>query len=143
MNHSITTNASVTNASRSTASRAIERLRRSRSLASMLPSLLFTGALTLIMTAVMQLVWEGLTADFFSVWMTTWLTAWPIAFPVAYLIGPATSRFAARITAPARTRKPQVRQPVGLWFDDIADASARATAKNGLRANHRLRDPFH
>lgn len=137
MNQAITTHASA-----SPASRAIQGLRRSRSVASMLPSLLFSGALTFIMAAVMQLGWEGPTANFFSAWMTTWLTAWPIAFPVAYLIGPATSRLAARITAPARARTPQVRRPVGLWFDDIADASARATAKNGLRANHRLRDPF-
>ncbi|WP_334191048.1 DUF2798 domain-containing protein [Noviherbaspirillum sp.] len=137
MNHTISTD--VTG---SLASRTIQALRRSRSLASMLPSLLFTGALTLVMTAVMQLVWEGPTANFFNAWMITWLTAWPIAFPVAYLIGPATSRFAARISAPARTRTPQVRRPVGLWFDDIADASSRATRKNGLRANHRLRYPF-
>jgi hypothetical protein len=137
MNHALSTDTSA-----SLTHRVTQALRRSRSLASMLPSLLFTGALTFVMTAVMQLVWEGPTANFFSVWMTTWLTAWPIAFPVAYLIGPVTSRFAARISAPARTRTPQVRRPVGLWFDDIADVSSRATAKNGLRANHRLRDPF-
>ena len=105
----------------------VHRLRRSRSLASMLPALLFSGLMTLVVTGVMH-VTSGAIADGFAArWMESWLTAWPIAFPVAYLTGPAVLRLAATISAPARM---QVRQ--GLAFGDIADASRRVSRRNGF-----------
>lgn len=116
----------------------VYRLRRSRSIASMLPSFFLSGVITLVMTAVMHLMWTGWTAGFLSVWMESWLTAWPIAFPVAYLVGPALTRLAARISAPARE---QSRLP-GLAFGDIASASARVTARNGLTVLRNLK-PAH
>lgn len=107
----------------------VYRLRRSRSIASMLPSLLLSGVITLVMTAVMQVMWSGWSNGFIGVWMESWLTAWPIAFPVAYLSGPALQKLAAAISAPAN--RAAARTP-GLAFGDIADASARVTANNGF-----------
>lgn len=106
----------------------VHRLRRSRSLASMLPALLFSGLMTLVVTAVMHVTSGAMADGFAGRWMESWLTAWPIAFPVAYLTGPAVLRLAAAISAPARM---QARYP-GLAFDDIADASRRVTRRNGF-----------
>lgn len=103
------------------------RLRRSRSIASMLPALLFSGLMTLVVTAVMHASSGAIADGFLTHWMESWLTAWPIAFPVAYLAGPAVLKLAAAISAPARV---QVRQP-GLGFGDIADASRRISRRNG------------
>jgi len=106
---------------------AVLRLRRSRSLASMLPALLFSGLMTLVVTAVMHATSGAVADGFLGRWMESWLTAWPIAFPVAYLTGPALQRLAAAISAPARM---QAREP-GLAFGDIADASRRVTRRHG------------
>ncbi|MEN3293473.1 MAG: hypothetical protein V7642_2726 [Burkholderiales bacterium] len=112
-------------------------LRRSQSLASMLPSLLLTGVITLLVGAVMRLLWAGLGHNFFSAWMEIWLTAWAIAFPVAYLAGPHVVRLAACISAPsARTA---AFEPVGLALRDIEDASANATAKHDLKVRRKLK----
>ncbi|HYD58864.1 MAG TPA: DUF2798 domain-containing protein [Noviherbaspirillum sp.] len=104
------------------------RLRRSRALASMLPALLFSGLMTLVVTAVMHAMWSASAESFFGQWMESWLTAWPIAFPIAYVTGPALQMLAAAISAPAHV---QVREP-GLVFGDIADASRRVTRRNGF-----------
>jgi hypothetical protein len=108
----------------------VYRLRRSRSLASMLPSLLLSGVITLVMTAVMHLMWSGWSNGFFGVWMESWLTAWPIAFPVAYLSGPLLQKLAACISVP--TAPMEMHAEPGLAFGDIADVSARVTANNGF-----------
>jgi hypothetical protein len=97
-------------------------------LASMLPALLFSGLMTLVVTAVMHATWGTMADGFIGRWMESWLTAWPIAFPVAYLASPALLRLAAAISAPAT--RPAVREP-GLAFGDIADASRRTTRRNG------------
>lgn len=116
---------------------AVQFLRRSQSLASMLPSLLLTGVITLVMTAVMRLTWAGFSHDFFQIWMETWLISWPIAFPVAYLAGPFLVKLAARISAPAVATARF--EPVGLALGDIEAASRRATVKNGLEVRRRLK----
>lgn len=108
--------------------KVVLRLRRSRSLASMLPALLLSGLMTLVITAVMHAMWGTIADGFFGHWMESWLTAWPIAFPVAYLTGPAVLRLAAAISAPAA--QAAAREP-GLAFGDIADASRRVTRRNG------------
>lgn len=100
-------------------------LRSSRSIASMLPSLLSSGVMTLVITAVMHLMWNGLGGGFVGAWMESWLTAWPIAFPVAYVLAPVLARIATCLSVPV------ARLP-GLGCDDIVDASARVTAQNGL-----------
>lgn len=113
-------------------------VRSSRAIASMLPPLLSSGVLTLVITAVMHLMWAGLTDGFVSVWMESWLTAWPIAFPVAYLSGPVLARVAAGISAPAI----ETARVPGLACGDIVDASARVTAINGYRVLRNLK-PAH
>ena len=104
--------------------------RRSNSLAAMLPSLLMTGVITLVMSAVLRLVWVGLTPDFTAAWMEAWLTSWPIVFPFAYLLSGPVSRLAALIAAPAVTL--EAGRDASLSLAHIADASANATAINGL-----------
>lgn len=103
------------------------RLRRSRSLASMLPALLFSGLMTMVVTAVMHANSGAAVEGFLSRWTESWLTAWPIAFPVAYLAGPVVLRLAAVISAPAHA---PARRP-GLAFGDIGDASRRVTRRQG------------
>ena len=115
------------------------RLRRSKSIASMLPFLLLSGVITLVMTAVMHLMWSGWNDGFFGVWMESWLTAWPIAFPVAYLVSPALLKLAACISAPAVRAEPRL---PGLAFGDINAVSANATANNGLTVLRNLK-PAH
>lgn len=115
------------------------RLRRSKSIASMLPFLLLSGVITLVMTAVMHLMWTGLSEGFLGVWMESWLTAWPIAFPIAYLVSPALLKFAAYISAPASRAEPRL---PGLAFGDIRSASASVTATHGLTVLRNLK-PAH
>lgn len=114
-------------------------LRRSKSLASMLPFLLLSGVITLVMTAVMRLMWTGWNEGFINVWMESWLTAWPIAFPIAYVVSPPLLKLAAYISAPAARPAPQVR---GLAFGDIDGVSERVTANNGLMVLRNLK-PAH
>ena len=118
---------------------AVLQLRRSRSLASMLPALLFSGLMTLVVTAVMHAMWGAFADGFLGRWMESWLTAWPIAFPVAYLAGPALLKLAAAISAPAS--EVSAHEP-GLAFGDIADASRRVTRRNGYRVLRGLK-PAH
>lgn len=108
----------------------VQFVRRSKSLASMLPWLLLTGIATLLVTGFVPLLWLGVGYDaghgVFRRWMEAWLTTWPIAFPIAYLAGPVVARLArTSATAPAS-------RPAGLALSDIEAASARATAKNDL-----------
>jgi len=104
----------------------LDRVRRSRSLASMLPALLLSGVMTFVITAVMHAMWTGISGH----WLESWLTAWPIAFPVAYIAGPLLTRMSAVISAPAM-RAAEARQP-GLAFGDIADASRSVTKRHGF-----------
>ncbi|RJG07645.1 DUF2798 domain-containing protein [Noviherbaspirillum cavernae] len=123
-------------AAHNTPADAAKLLCRSRSLAAMLPWLLLTGVITLVVSAVMQATQAGVDAHFLGRWVEAWLTGWPIAFPIAYLLGPSLLKLAARMSAPA-PRKPVV---AGLSFDDIADASARVTARHGLPVRRKLKD---
>lgn len=109
-------------------------LLRSRSLASMLPSLILTGVVTLLATGIARTMPAGLNADSFQLWMESWLVSWPIAFPVAYVSRPALARIAARFASPAERK--------GLAVREIEEASARVTRKNGFRVRRNLKDPF-
>jgi hypothetical protein len=117
----------------------LRHVRRSRSLASMLPALLSSGVMTLVAAAVMHLMWDGLIDGFAGRWMESWLTAWPIAFPVAYLVVPALAKLAARFSAPAAQFAPH--EP-GLDFGDIEEVSKRVTAQNGCSVLRNLK-PAH
>lgn len=118
---------------------AIYRLRRSRSIASMLPSLLSSGVITLAMTAVMHLTWGGWTRGFVNAWMESWLTTWPIAFPMVYLLGPAVRKLAAYICAAARRTDART---ANLACRDITAVSDRVTANHGLTVLRNIR-PAH
>jgi hypothetical protein len=107
----------------------ISILRKSKSLASMLPAILSSGLITLMLTAVMHLMSDGFSNAFFGSWVETWLTTWPIAFPLFYLLSTPLNKLAARISAPATA---DAAQPGGISLGDIAGASERATEKNGL-----------
>jgi hypothetical protein len=116
----------------------LQYVRRSRSIASMLPWMLLSGVMTLVVTAFMHAPWmdAGRSGrDFVDMWMENWLIAWAIAFPVAYMAGLLLMRLAAKFSAPAYGAGTSRH---GLAFADITDASARVTAKNGLKV---LRKP--
>jgi hypothetical protein len=98
-------------------------VRRSRSIASMLPALVLSGLATLIVTGLLQ---ESESARFLGAWMESWLIAWPITFPVVYVLGSALLKLAASLSAPSPVRHP------GLGYSDVADASERVTAAHGF-----------
>lgn len=100
----------------------------SRSLASMLPSLLMTGLLTLIVTAILRLLWVGLTSDFFASWMEAWLTTWPIAFPLAYMALPVIQKISRSLSKPAVLK----RRTQGISIAAIQQVSDEVTLQNGL-----------
>ncbi|MGH8806912.1 MAG: DUF2798 domain-containing protein [Noviherbaspirillum sp.] len=126
-------------------------VRRSRSLASMLPALLLSSVMTLVVTMVMHLLWygwathgwaaQGLSEHFVRMWMESWLISWSIAFPVTYLAGPLLLKLAASVLAPRAPVAPRV---AGIAFNDIAGASERVTAANGFTVlrNLKVKDDF-
>ncbi|MFZ6723199.1 DUF2798 domain-containing protein [Undibacterium sp. Ji49W] len=102
----------------------------SKSLASMLPTILTTGVVTLVASAAMRLLWIGYGNDFFAAWMEAWLTIWPIAFPVAYLSKPLVNQLARSLSKPLPAADlPQA----GLSVNTIMQVSDRASAESGLK----------
>ena len=97
----------------------------SKSLASMLPTILTTGLVSLVATAVLRLMWMGWGHDFVGAWMEAWLTVWPIAFPAAYICKPLINKLTRRLSKPLATEQ-------ALGFNAIMQASGEATAKGGL-----------
>ena len=104
----------------------------SKSLGSMLPTILTTGVITLVISAIMRLVWVGFSNDFFAAWMEAWLTTWPIAFPLAYLSKPLINRLANFMAAPVVMAATHA-ESSGLTISQIDDVAAKATVKNQLR----------
>ncbi|MBC3920802.1 DUF2798 domain-containing protein [Undibacterium sp. CY18W] len=102
----------------------------SKSLASMLPTILTTGVVTLVASAAMRLLWIGYGNDFFAAWMEAWLTIWPIAFPVAYLSKPLVNQLARSLSKPLPTAD---MSQAGLNVNAVMQASDRATAQSGLK----------
>lgn len=103
----------------------------SKSLASMLPTLLVTGVITLVISAVMRLLWLGFSNDFFAAWMEAWLTTWPIAFPLAYMSMPFVKRltnYLARSSDKLASTKTS-----GLSISQIEEVASNAAAKNQLQ----------
>ncbi|MFZ6816233.1 DUF2798 domain-containing protein [Undibacterium sp. Rencai35W] len=110
----------------------------SKSLASMLPTILTTGVITLVATAVMRLLWLGFNNDFFGAWMEAWLTTWPIAFPVAYMVKPVVYRLSRGVSQVA---EPEIltTSPKGLSLQDVQFASQHANQAAPLKL---LQQPF-
>lgn len=80
------------------AARLMQHLRRSRALASLLPALLISGAVTLVLTALMpekHAAGSFVMGGFSGSWVETWLTSWSFAFPLAYPVVPAARRLGA------------------------------------------------
>jgi hypothetical protein len=119
----------------------LQFVRRSRSLASMLPALLLSGVMTLVVTAVMLLLWNGWAEHFGRMWMESWLIAWPIAFPVTYLAVPLLLKLAVAMTAPAAQGMTHTQ---GMAFSDIGKVSERVTAAYGFTVlrDLKLKDDF-
>lgn len=110
----------------------------SKSLASMLPTILTTGVITLVATAVMRLLWLGFNNDFFGAWMEAWLTTWPIAFPVAYMVKPVVYRLSRGVSQIA---EPEIvtTSTKGLSLHDVHSASQHANQTAPLKL---LQQPF-
>ena len=103
-------------------------VRRSRSLASMLPALLASGLVTLVYTWIAHPL-RGTDAEGFTrVFMENWLVAWPIAFPIAYLLGSALLKASAWLSV--RTKRRAAHVP-GLAIGDVTAVSARVTTNHG------------
>ena len=98
----------------------------SRSLASMLPTILTTGLVSLVATAVLRLMWMGWGHDFVAAWMEAWLTVWPIAFPAAYISKPLVNKLSRMLSKPVPTEHV-------LGANAIMQASEQATARSGLK----------
>jgi len=102
-------------------------VRHSRSLASMMPALLFSGAVSLLVSVVLH----GLALDVADVelhgWLEAWLTLWPLLFPLAYL-GSLAARKARRLATARMKRQP------GLSYRDIIAAGDRVDAGHRLAA---------
>jgi hypothetical protein len=84
--------AAPVNPRRSQLRRGLLAVRRSRALASLLPSL--------AASAVYWMYWPSVAPASFGSWMEAWLTSWPIAFPFTYLLGRPLLRLATRRLAP-------------------------------------------
>lgn len=91
----------------------------------MLPVMLSTGIVSLVATAVVRLLWIGVSHDFMVAWMEAWLTVWPIAFPAAYISRPLINRVTRWLSKP---------MPVEAAFGvgAVMQASEQATVKTGL-----------
>ncbi|RJF97249.1 DUF2798 domain-containing protein [Noviherbaspirillum saxi] len=102
-------------------------MRRSRSLASMLPAFLMSGIASLALSLVLHLPGTGFSEHLASGWLESWLTAWPIAFPVAY-VGALLLR-----KMKAATKSSSVSRTVaGLGWSDFAEVSQQVTAAHCL-----------
>lgn len=111
--------------------RAKRELAGSKSLASMLPTLLSTGVITLVISAVTRVLWLGYSNDFFAACLEAWLTTWPIAFPLAYMSMPFVKRLTNYLATP--TDQPTATKTSGLSLAQIEKVASNATAKNQLQ----------
>ena len=102
----------------------------SKSLASMLPTLLTTGVVTLVISAVTRVLWLGFSNDFFVAWMEAWLTTWPIAFPLAYMSWPFVKRLTNYLATPSV--KSVSTKTSALSISQIEKVASNATVKNQL-----------
>lgn len=120
------------------ADRPQRALAGSKSLASMLPTILTTGVVTLAITAILRLVWVGFNNDFFGAWMEAWLTTWPIAFPLAYLSKPWIYQVSSSLSVPVPVgnQLPFDHEP-GLRVSHVSKAAELASIKNQLRILNR------
>lgn len=63
-------------------------------------SLLLSGLMSLLVSAVAT--WHGLgwRSDFADVWIASWLSSWLVAFPAVLVVAPVVRKLAARCVEP-------------------------------------------
>ncbi|MFC7515195.1 DUF2798 domain-containing protein [Herbaspirillum sp. GCM10030257] len=100
-------------------------VRRSRSVASMLPAFLISGMVSLVMSLVLHAAGAGGNEHLVTGWVEGWLTAWPIAFPLTYVVALSLRKMTSLMKKGS--------QPAGgLGFADVIEVS------NGVTKAHRL-----
>jgi len=63
-------------------------------------SLLLSGMMSLLVSAVATWHSLGTHDDFASVWMASWLSSWLIAFPAVMVVAPVARKLVARCVEP-------------------------------------------
>lgn len=61
-------------------------------------SLVLSGIMSLIVSAVATFRAVGLVDDFTRMWLSAWLVAWAVAFPCLLLLAPAIRKLVTRLT---------------------------------------------
>lgn len=59
---------------------------------------ILSGIMVSVVTAVVLLVNQGLTADFAVHWLRAFLTTWPIAFPTVLFVAPTVRKWVDHLT---------------------------------------------
>jgi hypothetical protein len=67
--------------------------------APVLFSLIVTGLMSCLVSAIATFRAIGMAPEFLGTWMTSWAVAWAVAFPTMLVVAPATRRLVARLTA--------------------------------------------
>lgn len=63
-------------------------------------SLLLSGMMSLLVSAVATWHSLGMPPGFVGVWMASWLSSWPIAFPAVMVVAPVVRKLVARCVEP-------------------------------------------
>lgn len=107
-------------------------MRRSRSVASMLPAFLISGMASLVMSLVLHAAGTGGNEHLVTGWVEGWLTAWPIAFPLTYVVALSLRKVTSLL-------KKRPRLAGGLGFADVVDVSGEVTKAHRLHVLRGLR----
>ena len=107
-------------------------MRRSRSVASMLPAFLISGMASLVMSLVLHAAGTGSTEHLVTGWIEGWLTAWPIAFPLTYVAALSMKKVTSLLN---KRSKPAA----GLGFADVVEVSSEVTKAHRLHVLRGLR----
>lgn len=100
-------------------------MRRSRSVASMLPAFLISGMASLVMSLVLHAAGTGGNEHLVTGWVEGWLTAWPIAFPLFYVAALCLRKVSSLF-------KKRARAVDGLGFADVVKVSSEVTKAHRL-----------
>lgn len=112
-------------------------MRRSRSVASMLPAFLISGIASLVMSLVLHAAGTGDNEHLVTGWVEGWLTAWPIAFPLFYVAALCLRKVTSLLNK-------RMRPVGGLGFADVVEVSDEVTKVHRLHVLRGLHagDPY-
>lgn len=110
-------------------------VRHSRSLASMMPALLFSGAASLLVSVLLHGLVIGAVGVELHGWLESWLTLWPLLFPLVYL----ASLLARKIRGLTAARMDWQQ---GLGYGDIAAVTEQINAGRGVLRGLRPRHDY-